>query len=309
MINNNTTPLVSIIIPCYNHEKFVQQTLQSVIDQDYLNIELIIIDDGSSDNSVKKIQALLIDCKSRFVRFEFRHRPNKGLCATLNEALKWAKGEYFAPIASDDIILPHKTRVQVNCMLEFADNNIAGVFGNITLFSGASKTPSNPKKAKPIGTKLYSFDDVFLRNSKLFSPTALLNLQKVKHAGGYNESLDVEDFYLWLKLTETGDKLLYIDEVLTLYRRHEGNLSKNTKLITRNVENILLRYNQHPQYDKALSFSYLLHANALINDGNSSHFKPFKLLFLAFKTYPLSIFSKRSIRVAYYAPLFIFKKH
>ena len=102
-------PLVSIVIPCYNHSQFVQETIQSIIDQDYENIELIIIDDGSKDNSVEVIQEMIPACEERFVRFEFRYRPNKGLCATLNEALEWCEGEYFSPLASDDIALPHKT--------------------------------------------------------------------------------------------------------------------------------------------------------------------------------------------------------
>ncbi len=102
---NKQKPLVSVVIPCYNHENFVQDSIQSVIDQTYQNIELIIIDDGSKDGSVEKIQEMIPACQERFVRFEFRHRPNKGLSATLNEALEWCEGEYYSPIASDDIIL------------------------------------------------------------------------------------------------------------------------------------------------------------------------------------------------------------
>ena len=80
-------PLVSIAIPSYNHEIYVQECIRSVIDQDYRNIELIIIDDGSTDNSVEKIEELIPLCKKRFVRFEFLCRENKGLSATLNEAI------------------------------------------------------------------------------------------------------------------------------------------------------------------------------------------------------------------------------
>ncbi|MCD2506173.1 glycosyltransferase family A protein, partial [Staphylococcus aureus] len=73
-----------------------------MIDQDYENIELIIIDDGSKDNSVIKIQEMVECCKQRFTRFEFRSRANIGLSATLNEALEWCEGEYFSALASDD---------------------------------------------------------------------------------------------------------------------------------------------------------------------------------------------------------------
>ncbi len=81
------SPLVSVIIPCYNHEKYIQDSIQSIIEQTYSNIELIVIDDGSKDKSVEKIQDMLPACKQRFEHVYFTTRPNKGLCATLNEAL------------------------------------------------------------------------------------------------------------------------------------------------------------------------------------------------------------------------------
>ncbi|WP_083829471.1 glycosyltransferase family A protein [Oceanimonas sp. GK1] len=101
-MNNN--PLVSVVIPCYNHAQFVQESIQSVIDQDYENIELIIIDDGSKDNSVEVIQEMIPACEERFKRFEFRHRPNKGLCATLNEGIGLAAGDIIGFCSSDDIL-------------------------------------------------------------------------------------------------------------------------------------------------------------------------------------------------------------
>ncbi|MGA6331370.1 glycosyltransferase family 2 protein, partial [Acinetobacter baumannii] len=107
----NKQPLVSIVIPCYNHANFVQDCIQSVIAQTYQNIELIIIDDGSKDGSVEKIQEFIGECEKRFVRFEFRNRPNKGLSATLNEALEWCQGEYFSAIASDDMMLNDKIEI------------------------------------------------------------------------------------------------------------------------------------------------------------------------------------------------------
>lgn len=63
-------PLVSIVIPCYNHAQFVQESIQSVIDQDYKNIELIIIDDGSKDNSIDVIKEMIPVCEERFTRFK-----------------------------------------------------------------------------------------------------------------------------------------------------------------------------------------------------------------------------------------------
>ncbi|HCJ6708059.1 TPA: glycosyltransferase family 2 protein, partial [Acinetobacter baumannii] len=129
----NEQPLVSIIIPCYNHANFVQDCIQSVIAQTYQNIELIIIDDGSKDETVEKIQKLVTQCTERFVKFEFRHRPNKGLSATLNEALEWCQGEYFSAIASDDMMLNDKIEIQIDFLKNSIDSTIVGVFGGYNL--------------------------------------------------------------------------------------------------------------------------------------------------------------------------------
>ena len=111
MSSNKLPPLVTIAIPSYNHGRYVQACIESIIEQDYENIELIIIDDGSTDDSVLRIGEMVARCRARFQRFEFLPRSNKGLCATLNEALEWARGFYFAVSDSDDVLLPSKTSV------------------------------------------------------------------------------------------------------------------------------------------------------------------------------------------------------
>ena len=120
-MQNNEKPLVSVVIPCYNHEKFVQDCIQSVIDQTYENIELIIIDDGSKDNSVKVIQEL-----ADKYGFTFIHRPNKGLSATLNEGIRLSKGKYFSAIASDDILFLEKIEKLKEYKTVLIDNVVTG---------------------------------------------------------------------------------------------------------------------------------------------------------------------------------------
>ena len=115
---NKKNPLVSVVVPCYNHERYVKECIQSIIDQSYKNIELIVIDDGSKDASVAVIEGLRGACEERFTRFEFSARENRGLCNTLNQALDWCQGEYFAAIASDDQWLPFKTEKQVEYLEE-----------------------------------------------------------------------------------------------------------------------------------------------------------------------------------------------
>lgn len=95
-------PLVSIVIPAYNHEKYVQETIQSVIAQDYPRIELIVIDDGSKDSTWAKIEEMRTACEKRFERVVMLSQDNAGTAMTLGRLFDLAKGEFVGCIASDD---------------------------------------------------------------------------------------------------------------------------------------------------------------------------------------------------------------
>ncbi|HEY6328701.1 MAG TPA: glycosyltransferase, partial [Blastocatellia bacterium] len=105
------SPLVSIIVGCYNQSRFVVETLESIKAQTYKSTQLIIFDDSSSDNSVEIIEDWLrkngIDC------IFIRHQENKGVCKSLNEALAVATGKYVSMVAADDVWLPDKIARQV----------------------------------------------------------------------------------------------------------------------------------------------------------------------------------------------------
>jgi alpha-1,3-rhamnosyltransferase len=280
-------PLVSVVVPCYNHEEYVQECIQGIIDQDYKNIELIIIDDGSSDKSVEEIRAMVPVCKERFERFEFRYRENRGLCATLNEALDWCKGEFFAPIASDDVLLPYKTTFQVNEYLAINRQDIAGIFGRIIAFSNDS--PPNTAHSGSGSRSIYNFLDIFLRKSKNPAPTAMIRVEKLRRVGGYDTSIKIEDFYLWLKLTENSDSLLYIDQPLALYRQHPRNISKNSDVMLHSLLEILRNYSGHDFYKEAVARSYLIHAGYM---AKNRKFSSISYLYLGLRKCPGLIFSK-----------------
>jgi len=254
ILSDKETPLVSVFLPCYNHVQFVQEAIQSVIDQDYKNIELIIIDDGSKDSSVEAINEMISICKERFVRFEFRHRANKGLCATLNEALTWCEGAYFSGIASDDVMYEDKISQQV----AFLECNPAceALFGAMEIIDKHSASEKIISK----GYAEYSFKDVFLHESFLPAPSLMLRTENVKSIGGYDEAYLIEDWYMWLKLLEGGGYFVNTGKVVVKYRRHDENLSKKTDKMWLGITQILEEYKAHPLYTKALSGAMLTHA-------------------------------------------------
>ena len=219
--NMNAHPLVTMVVPSYNHGLFVQACIESIVSQEYQNIELIVIDDGSVDDSVVRIEEMATRCRARFCRFEFRARSNKGLCETLNEALEWGNGIYFAVLDSDDVLLPNKTSVLVSQIERNPD--LAGVFGGCVVIDPLGNVLSI---TRPQATK-YSFSNILARNKMFVSSCMLVKLQMVRHVGGYPKGLYIEDWYMWLKLTEYGSELMVIPEPLVLYRQHASNISKD----------------------------------------------------------------------------------
>lgn len=238
-------PLVSVVIPCYNHDQFVQDSIQSVIDQDYENIELIIIDDGSQDNSVLKIQEKIEFCKERFVRFEFRSRANVGLSETLNEALEWCEGKYFSPIASDDQMLSNKTAIQVKYLEK--NKEVVAVFGGVVLIDESNEQID----VKLGGGQFYSFEDIILHNYNLPAPTQMIRLNSMKKIGGYNPTLFIEDWYIWLKLSQIGS-IYTLRNTLCLYRMHSNNSSKNIIKMNKARLDILSVFKDSILYEESL---------------------------------------------------------
>lgn len=241
----NNQPLVSVVIPCYNHERFVKDSIQSVIDQTYKNIELIIIDDGSRDDSVLMIKELTAVCKERFIHFEFRSRPNIGLGETLNEALSWCKGKYFSVIASDDQMLKDKTTIQVN----FLERNLefVAVFGGVKVIDDNNKFIIERLNED----KQYSFKEIIMHEHDLPASTQMIRTMAIREVGGYDPSLVIEDWYMLLKLSMNSN-IFYISYVFCLYRQHNSNISKNLVEIQKGRLDVLYLFKDNKYYKMAL---------------------------------------------------------
>lgn len=240
----NVNPLVSVVIPCYNHEQFVQDCIQSVIDQTYENIELIIIDDGSKDHSVEKIQTMISKCEKRFTRFEFRTRPNKGLSTTLNESLEWCQGEYYSAIASDDMLEIEKVNLQVDYLSKTP--NCVAVFGGYHLIDDHN----NILETRQGEFQSYQFEDILLHKHDLPAPTQMMRSKFLLESGGYREDFIIEDWYMWLKLSEH-DELHYLNNTFAKYRSHLNNTSKKIDIMNKGRTQVLNEYVGHPLYLKA----------------------------------------------------------
>lgn len=244
--DEESSPLVSVVIPSYNHANYLKECIESVILQDYRRIELLIIDDGSSDSSIHVVDSCSEDCKKRFTRFEFRHRKNKGLSATLNEGIEWSRGSYFSPIASDDVLLPNKTSLLLNHIQTSPAKPVA-VFGGTEIFE---------KTGKIIGRTSYHhvhhFDDLLMHRRMPMAPASLIDSSKLKKTNGFLLGSPIEDWPLWLDLTKNGDLLETFPEIVARYRRHSGNMSNRYKTMHSARLQILKQYRSHPCYKTAI---------------------------------------------------------
>src|SRR5574344_1426038 len=152
---NTNNPLISVIIPAYNHEKYIQETIQGIINQTYLNIELIIIDDGSPDNTFQKINEMKDICKKRFVNVIFETQQNQGSCITLNRLLHKVNGDYIAMCASDDVYQPEFIKTCLSFLIKnpkygacFVDSLFINENSQIIYWGENRITETSSKKAK-----------------------------------------------------------------------------------------------------------------------------------------------------------------
>lgn len=196
-------PLVSVLVGCYNHARFVIETLESVRCQTYPNIQLIIWDDKSGDQSPEMIRNW-IENHNMACKF-LEHSVNRGLCKSLNEALSLASGKYIAMTAADDLWLPEKIARQVNIM-ESSDSNVGVVYSDVFqideqgnalpgMFIESQRKFRNP----PVG----SLFDVLWEGNFIPAMSTLIRRECYNHVGNYDEDLCFEDWDMWLRISRS----------------------------------------------------------------------------------------------------------
>ncbi len=213
-------PKVSIVIPAYNHEKFVGEAIQSVLDQTFPDFELIIINDGSTDNTEAEI------LKFRDERIRYYSHENRGLSATLNRGIELARGEYFNFLPSDDAFFPEKLEVQIKVFEECDQLGVVFSYPQLVDADGREikDDPAALWPIVPYETKEEIFPALFERNF-LSAPTALIRMDAFKKVGPFDESLKyAQDYDLWMRILKYYDARL-IKQSLVKYRWHGENLT------------------------------------------------------------------------------------
>ena len=252
-------PLVTVICISYNHANFVKQALNSVINQSYPNIELIITDDCSSDNSKTVIEGWLE--KHPNILF-LPNETNLGNTKTFNNAIKHAKGSYFIDLAADDMLLPNCIQLQIETFQNSNYTNLGIVYANINLIDEKDNFISiyYNEEEKPESGDIYEM--VISRSTKICSVASMIKKEVFEKVGYYDTTLAYEDLDLWIRASRDFD-FEYIPDVLAVKRELPNSLSahflkKNnakTKFLNQSTFRILkkaLSLNKTKQEHKAL---------------------------------------------------------
>lgn len=229
--------LISVLIPAYNHEKFIDKTIRSIINQSYDNVELIIIDDGSTDNTWKIMQSFHEECKKRFKRVIFETQTNHGTCYTLNKLISLAKGIYIYIIASDDMAKENALAIEYDFLeknpeyiLAVGDNEIINAeserigwnegYKSVPVEDAEYKTFAELLKIKEMGN-LFGDYKLLSKNNHVVNGY-LIRTDSLKRIPPFTSEAPLEDHYLQMQLSKLG-KMKFIDQILFSYRWHGNN--------------------------------------------------------------------------------------
>ena len=216
---------VSIIVPVYNAANYIEQTIQSVLAQDYENWELILVENGSADDSVAKIQAF-DDERIRLIIMD----GNAGAANARNEGMRQAMGTYVGYVDADDLWRPDKLSRQVAFMQE---KNAAFAFTGYE-FGNENANPTGKIVRVP---ETLSYRQA-LSNTTIFTSTVLFDTRLIEKDKLYMPNVKSEDSALWFQILRGGVTAYGLDENLVIYRRPANSLSSNKLEAMRRIWNL-----------------------------------------------------------------------
>ncbi len=275
--------MISLILPIYNVEKYLRECLESILNQSYRDYELIIINDGSTDGSIKIIE----DYIDKFKAIKIINQNNKGISETRNIGLKYAKGEYILFVDSDDFLRHDMLEKIVNVALE---TNSDIIISNYYLYFNNSNNIE------------YLQD---MKNMKSYSNIEALNLMLINKIQGqlwnklfkysllkeinfeFEKDRIIEDIFPVFRAVSRANKITYIDEALYFYRQREGSLvNKRSKKLTEDYYYAMISIIKYIQDNKikakednlrafkARVFSYFIYHYT--NEDLKNNYKSFK---------------------------------
>ncbi|HIK06687.1 MAG TPA: glycosyltransferase [Trichormus sp. M33_DOE_039] len=210
------SPIISVILPFYNNERYLEAAIKSILNQTYRSFELLLLDDGSTDGSLAIAQKYTqID-----PRVKVHNHPNMGLCRTLQKGVSVATGKYIARMDGDDIADPKRFELQVDYLEQNPDCVALGTA--LTVIDPDGDVICQPKitqEHEEIVQELVQW-----QGSRICHPTVMMRTELIRLVGGYTQEYHFEDVDLFLKLAKHG-KLANLPDRLLWYRWHISSIT------------------------------------------------------------------------------------
>ncbi len=281
-------PLVSIVIPAYNHANYLDGAIQSVLKQDYQNIELIVLDDGSTDSTLE-VLAQYGDA------FRWETHKNMGQANTLNKGWQMSKGDILSYLSADDALLPHA----VSTSVKYLRDKIVLTYCDFNLIDPSSKI------IRRVLAPESNYTDMFIKYVCHPGPGAFMTRKAFERAGLWDSSLrQMPDYDYWLRLGLVGD-FKRIPEVLAAFRVHdesqthakadERKADEPVNIIRRFIESQKLTPDLEEHASEALSNAHLVSAQLHIRANRFE--RGVENLRVAFSLYPRILLQLRTYRV------------
>ena len=212
--------IVSVIIPAYNQGSYLEDCIQSVLDQTYQDFEIIIVDDGSTDNT-REVGTSFSDSRVHYI-----YQSNRGLSGARNTGIRNAKGSFISYLNSDDQFLPDKLKLLVQ-KLE-ADPDLGLVAGQAIVID-----ENGIKLGEIFDAPLPDEPIQLLMGNPLHVGSVLLRSEWQNRVGFFDEKLhSYEDWDMWLRLAKAGCKFGWVSEPVSLYRFHHAQMTRNGSQMT-----------------------------------------------------------------------------
>ncbi|MBA8666298.1 glycosyltransferase [Holosporaceae bacterium 'Namur'] len=243
-------PKVSVFVPTYNHEQFIADCLDSILAQNYSNLEIVCGDDASNDGTPE----ILKNYKERYPKVIkiFLNKTNLGVTKNCNNLLAQCEGKYIALFAGDDLMLPGKLKKQVellehtpNCVLCYHNLDVFDSLTNKTLYYYNNST------VKPYEGKA----DLLLKHQVFTGPPSIMIRSSAIPQGGYNEEIStVSDWLFFIEVANKGE-IRYINETLARYRRHKGSITYSNKYYKEVYDSFNIIRGKYPKLAKYIYLS------------------------------------------------------
>lgn len=231
IINQGDNPLVSIIVITYNSSKFVLETLESAKAQTYQNIELIVSDDCSTDNTVEICRQWLEENKERFVRTELiSTEKNSGIPANCNRGVRASKGEWVKLIAGDDILLMDSIEKFINFSTK---NPCVKIIESVSVFFKHELNKKSIYKQQNLSDTIFFNSiitsseqyELMLRKNYVHAPSVIIHREVFYKINGFDEKFRlIEDHPFWLKALKAGYKFYFMNKETVYYRVHSSSV-------------------------------------------------------------------------------------